>query len=138
MRRLDHFKGGSAMRALVLIVTVLIVVFAVASGGYKMVGGEADVRVFAFLDMSPLVVRLFGLAQLVSGLGILSRSYGVAAAAVLAACNVVATAGLFAAGEQPFAWISWIFVLMAGVALAWARARRAAPPREGGQSPARP
>lgn len=115
------------MRALVLVVTVLIVVFAVASGGYKMVGGEADVRIFAFLGMSPLVVRLFGLVQLVSGVGILSRSYGVAAAASLAACNVVATAGLFAAGEQPFAWISWIFVLMAGTAVAWARARRAAP-----------
>jgi ABC-type glycerol-3-phosphate transport system permease component len=115
------------MRALVAIVTTLIVVFAVASGGYKMAGGEADVRIFAFLGMSPPVVRLFGLVQLVSGLGVLSRSCGVAAAAVLAACNAVATAGLFSAGEQPFAWISWIFVLMAGVAVTWARARRVAP-----------
>ena len=115
------------MRTLVAMVTTLIVVFAVASGGYKMAGGEADVRIFAFLGMSPAVVRLFGLVQLVSGLGVLSRSYGVAAAAVLAACNAVATAGLFAAGEQPFAWISWIFVLMAGMAVAWARARRAVP-----------
>lgn len=122
------------MRALVAIVTTLIVVFAVASGGYKMVGGEADVRVFSFLGMSPFVVRLFGVVQLVSGLGVLSRSFGVAAAAVLAACNVVATAGLFAAGEQPFAWISWIFVLMAGVAVAWARARRVVPAQQGADS----
>lgn len=105
-------------------VTVLIVLFAVASGGYKLAGGEADLRIFASLGMTPTIVRLFGLVQALAGLAVFWRPYGVIAAGVLLLCNAIATVGLFAAGEQPFGWISWLFVAMAGMAMAWARRRR--------------
>ena len=114
------------MTRLLTLVTTVIVLFAVASGGYKLAGGDADVRIFAALGMSPLAVRLFGLVQAVAGLTVLWPAFGVIAGSVLVACNVVATVGLFAAGQQPFAWVSWIFVVMAGGAVEWAR-RRARP-----------
>ena len=104
-------------------ITACIVLFAVASGGYKLAGGEADVRIFASLGMTPLVVRLFGLVQAVAGLAVLWRPIGTLAAVLLLLCNTLATAGLYAAGEQPFAVISWIFVAMAGMAVQWARVR---------------
>lgn len=111
------------MARLLTAATAVIVAFAVASGGYKLAGGEADLRIFAALGMSPLVVRLFGLVQAVAGLVIPWRPYGVIGAWLLVTCNLVATIGLFAAGQQPFAWVSWIFVVMAGAAVLWARRR---------------
>jgi hypothetical protein len=70
-----------------------------------------------------MAVRLFGLVQAVAGLAIPWRPYGAAGAWLLLICNVVATIALFAAGQQPFAWVSWIFVVMAGAAVLWARRR---------------
>ena len=101
----------------------VIVAFAVASGGYKLAGGEADLRIFSSLGMSPLAVRVFGLVQAVAGILIPWRRYGVIGAWLLLICNLVATIGLFAAGQRPFAWVSWIFVAMAGAAVQWTRRR---------------
>jgi ABC-type uncharacterized transport system permease subunit len=92
---------------------VLIVLFAVSSGAFKAFGGKPDIEVFAHLGMSATTVSLFGLAQAVGGLGLVFAATVRAAALVVTMCNVLATAGLFAAGVQPFGWISILFVAMA-------------------------
>jgi hypothetical protein len=91
---------------------VLIVLFALASGLFKLVGGKADLEVFAHLGMNSTAVALFGLAQAAGGLGLVFATTTRGAAFVVAACNALATAGLFAAGVQPFGWISLVFIAM--------------------------
>lgn len=111
------------MRTLLTISTGLIALFGLTSGAYKLSGGEADLRIFAYLGMGEILVRGFGLIQAIAAAGLFYRPLGVAAAGVLSACNALATAGLFAAGVQPFGWISLILVVMAIGAGFWARER---------------
>lgn len=91
---------------------VLIVLFALASGSFKLAGGKADLEVFSHLGMSSTAVALFGLVQAVGGLCLVFAATTRAGAFVVAACNALATAGLFAAGVQPFGWISLVFIAM--------------------------
>ena len=112
------------MRVALTISTVLITIFGVASGVYKIAGGEADLRIFAHLGMGPALVRVFGLLQALASCLVFHRTLGAVAAGILTACNALASAGLFAAGVQPFGWISLVFVPMGAGAVAWARARR--------------
>mgnify|MGYP000941499101 CR=1 FL=1 len=105
----------------------LITLFATSSGLFKVIGAltrrgtpdawwEADNAVFAHLGLSITAVGVFGATQLLAGAAMVpSRSRKVAALAV-AACNLFATAGLFAAGIQPFGVVSIVFVVMAVVA----------------------
>jgi hypothetical protein len=92
---------------------VLIVLFAVASGTFKVLGGKADLEVFAHLGMSATTVSLFGLVQAIGGLGLGFAATVRPSSLAVAACNALATAGLFAAGVQPFGWISIAFIAMA-------------------------
>lgn len=102
------------MKTVALVVNhVLIASFGVASGGFKLAGGQADLDVFAHLGMGRVAVAAFGAAQLVAALATVWKRSRVAAAWSLAACNALATAGLFAAGVQPLAVISLVFIAMA-------------------------
>lgn len=101
-----------------LVVHVLITLFGVSSGVFKVVQGAPDLAVFAHLGMGPLAVSVFGAVQVAASVAswpAVSRRWG---AGALAACNLLATAGLFAAGVQPFGVISLLFVAMAA-AVAW-------------------
>lgn len=102
----------------------LICLFALSSGAFKVAGAitrsgapgawwETDNGVFAHLGMGPTLVGLFGAVQAVSGALLWPAKTRKAAALALAACNLLATAGLFAAGVQPFGVISLVFVAMA-------------------------
>jgi len=112
------------MRVTLTISTVLITIFGVASGVYKIAGGEADLRIFAHLGMGPALVRVFGLLQALASCLVFHRTLGAVAAGVLTACNALASAGLFAAGVQPFGRISLVFVAMGAGAVSWAHDRR--------------
>jgi len=92
---------------------VLIALFGVASGAFKVIGGEADLQIFAHLGMGSLAVAVFGGAQLFSALATVPTRTRPAGAWTLAACNLLATLGLFAANVQPFGFISITFVAMA-------------------------
>jgi hypothetical protein len=98
---------------------VLISLFATASGLFKVFGGAADLQVFGHLGMGPLLVGLFGALQAAAGLGLQFNRSARAAAVLLVLCNAVATAGLFAAGVQPFGFISFVFIAMAAAELRW-------------------
>ena len=99
---------------------VLIVLFALSSGVYKLSFGPADVEFYAHLGLSAGVTAAFGAVQAAFGLLCLPSRTRRAGAVGLALCNTVATLALFAAGIQPFGWISWVFVAMAA-ALWWDR-----------------
>ncbi len=114
------------MKTLLTISTGFIAIFGLASGIYKLTGGEADLQIFARLGMGEIQVRAFGLIQALAGCALFYRPLGVVAASVLTACNALATAGLFAARVQPFGWISLVFVAMAIGAGFWARERGSA------------
>lgn len=101
------------MKAALLVNHVLIALFGVASGAFKVMGGQADLDVFAHLGMGRVAVAGFGVAQAAAALATVSTRSRKPGAWSLAACNALATAGLFAAGVQPFGVISVAFVVMA-------------------------
>ncbi len=101
------------MKKLLLVDHVLIVLFGLQSGIYKIAFGSADVAVFAHLGMSPAVTAVFGGLQALAALltvPAITRRYG---ALALAACNAFATVGLFASGHATFGVVSILFVAMA-------------------------
>lgn len=104
-------KTGPARLALVN--HVLIALFGISSGAYKAMGGEADIRVFAALGMSASVVAVFGVVQAMAALGTVPLRSRRGSAWLLAACNLLASAGLFAAGVTTFAVVSLLFVVSA-------------------------
>lgn len=101
------------MKTLLLVNHVLIALFGVASGGFKVAGGQADLDVFGHLGMGTLGVAVFGAVQVVTALATIPKASRRLGAGGLAACNLLATIGLFAAGVQPFGVISLLFVAMA-------------------------
>ena len=101
------------MKVLLLINHVIIALFGVASGVFKVVGGQADLDVFSHLGMGPVAVALFGGVQVLAAVATMPARSRKAGALLLAACNALATAGLFAAGVQPFGVISVAFMVMA-------------------------
>jgi hypothetical protein len=106
------------VRRLLLVGRVLIVLFALSSGAYKLAFGPADVEIYAHLGFSPVATAVFGGVQALFGLLCLPARTRSAGAVGLAGCNAVATGALFAAGIQPFGWASLVFVAMALVLLA--------------------
>lgn len=103
------------MRFVLVANHVLIALFGIASGAYKVFGGEADVRIFATLGMTPTVVALFGGLQALTALLTIPPASRRAGALALAACNALASLGLFVAGQYPFGVVSLLLVAMAWV-----------------------
>jgi hypothetical protein len=96
---------------------VLITLFALSSGIFKLLGGKPDLEVFAHLGMGVAAVAAFGAVQALAGLGLVFARTARPAAAAVVACNALATAGLFAAGVQPFGVVSIAFIAMAALEL---------------------
>ena len=94
---------------------LLIGLFAVMSGLFKVAGGAADLRLFAALGMAPPAVLAFGAIQAAAGLMLLLDVRRTPAALLLAACNAFATLALFVNGVQPFGVLSIVFVVMAAI-----------------------
>lgn len=96
---------------------VLITLFALSSGVFKVLKGPPDLEVFAHLGMGPAAVQAFGALQVAGGLMLIFARTSKAGAVVVVLCNLLASVGLFAAGVQPFAVISLLFVAMAALEL---------------------
>ena len=96
---------------------VLVTLFAVSSGVFKVLGGKPDLEVFAQLGMNAGAVAAFGALQALGGIGLIFARTARAAAGIVVAANALATAGLFAAGVQPFGAISIAFIAMAALEL---------------------
>lgn len=92
---------------------VLITLFGVSSGLYKVTGGEADLRVFSALGMSAMSIAIFGAVQALAAAGTWPTGLRRVAAWILAACNLLASIGLFAAGTTTFGFVSLLFVASA-------------------------
>lgn len=107
------------MRVVLLINHVLMVGFGVASGSFKALAGQADLEVFAHLGMGRWAIALFGAVQAAAALLTLPSRTRRLGTIGLTGSNLLASAGLFAAGVQPFGVISLLFVAMA--ALVWKR-----------------
>lgn len=105
------------MKTLLWINHGLIVLFAVSSGVFKLLGGVPDLEIFAHLGMNAPMVAAFGAVQAAGGLGLLFARTKLPAAIVVTLCNTLATVGLFAAGIQPFGVISILFIAMAALEL---------------------
>lgn len=101
------------MKVLRLVNHGLIALFGVASGSFKVAGGQADLDVFSHLGMGARSVAAFGAVQVATALATTPKATRRLGAVGLAACNLLATIGLFAAGVQPFGVISLLFVVMA-------------------------
>jgi hypothetical protein len=117
--------GGITVKRVMRINHVLIVLFAVASGVFKLVPRNTDIEIFAHIGMGAAAVAVFGVVQACGGCALVFRRTTRVAALVVAGCNLLATVGLFVAGIQPFAAISLLFVGMALLEL-----RRARTPHE--------
>ena len=121
-------RHGGMKMTLLWINHVCIVLFALSSGVFKLLGGKPDLEVFAHLGMGAAAVATFGAVQMLGGVGLLFARAARPAAAVVVACNALATAGLFAAGIQPFGVISIAFIAMAALELRLGRRGRFAAP----------
>lgn len=117
-------RAAKALRIALWIDLVLIALFGLSSGIYKVTGGEADVRLYAALGLGPLATALAGAIQAAAAGALFFRPTRSVAAVMLAAVNALATAVLFANAVQPFGVISIVFVAMALAPLGLA-----APPR---------
>ena len=100
-------------RILLLINLGLIALFGIASGIYKMTGGEADVVLYGKAGIGLTAMRAIGLLQSLAGASLLSAKTRRLGAYTLAALNLLASGVLFIAGVQPFGVISLLFVAMA-------------------------
>lgn len=92
---------------------VLMIVFGVSSGIFKLVGGEPDVKMYAALGFSALATAIVGAAQLAAGAALIPGRTRVPAAIALTVINALASVVLFVNGVQPFGVISILFVAMA-------------------------
>lgn len=91
----------------------LIAAFGLVSGLFKVLGGQADIDLFAKVGLGPGMVSAFGAVQALAAVAALRPSTRIGGAVVLALCNAFATYGLWVAGVQPFGLISILFVVMA-------------------------
>lgn len=107
------------MKRALLINHGLMVLFGVSSGLFKVAGGAADLEVFSHLGMGRWAVAVFGALQAVAAVLTVPARTRTPGVVGLTACNLLASAGLFAAGVQPFGVVSLLFVAMA--ALIWKR-----------------
>lgn len=105
----------------------LIAAFGLASGLFKLMGGQADLDLFAKIGLGPGLVMAFGAAQALAALALLRPATRTAGAVALALCNAFATYGLWMSGVQPFGVISILFVVMA-LAVAWPGTARSVTP----------
>ena len=125
------------MKTLLWINHVVIVLFAVSSGLFKLFGGAPDIEVFSHLGMSATLVAAFGGVQAAGGLGLVFARTRRPAAVVVTLSNALATAGLFAAGIQPFGVISIAFIAMAALELRLGERGALAIPRAAPRRPSR-
>lgn len=103
------------MKTALLVNHILITLFGISSGAYKVLGGEADIQVFAHLGMSAPVIAVFGAVQVVSAVATWVGAIRKPAALGLVACNAVASVGLLASGTVAFGVISVLFIAMAAL-----------------------
>lgn len=104
------------MHTLILINRFAIALFGLASGGYKLAGGAADIEIFAKVGLSARQTAVFGAVQAIAAIALLWAPARLPAGIVLALCNAFATYALFVAGMQPFGTVSIVFILMAVLA----------------------
>lgn len=93
----------------------LIALFGIVSGVYKVAGGSADIELFGYLGMSPTAVAVLGAIQALAAAAIFPPRTRRVGAVVLTLTNAIATSALFAAGVQPFGFISIAFIAMAAL-----------------------
>jgi len=105
------------MRTVFRVNHVLVVLFALSSGLFKVAGGRADIELFAHIGMSAAAVAVFGVIQALGGFLAMWRFTARFGAAIVTVCNAFATVGLFLAGVQPFGAISVLFIVMAFAAM---------------------
>ncbi len=103
------------MRRLLVVNRWAIALFGLSSGMFKLIGGAADVELFARVGLSPGAVAVFGAFQMAAAAAVMWRPGRRPGAVLLACCNAFATYGLFVAGVQPFGYISLAFVGMAAL-----------------------
>jgi hypothetical protein len=106
------------VKVALLVVHVLIALFGIASGVFKVIGGQADLDVFSHLGMGRAAIAVFGAVQAAAALATIPARSRTAGAVTLAGANLLASVGLFVAGVQPFGVLSLSFVAMALAVLA--------------------
>jgi hypothetical protein len=99
---------------------VLIALFGISSGLYKVFGGEADVVLYGTLGVGRWPMGAIGAVQAALGIGLFFPKTRVPSAIGLALVNLFASIVLFVNGIIPFAPISLVFVAMA-LAPIWLR-----------------
>lgn len=107
---------------------VLITLFAISSGIFKVLQGPPDIELFSHIGMTPLMVMAFGAMQAAGGVGLIFSKTCRPAAIVVALCNTLATAGTFVAGLIPFGVVSILFIVMALLELKLGRDAKLAKP----------
>jgi hypothetical protein len=123
LQTLPLTSAAPGVRVLQWVNHVLITAFAVSSGVFKLLGGEADVKLYGAIGIGVTAMAAIGAVQALGGVALIfprTRNIG---AGVAAATNLLASGILFANHVQPFGAISLVFVAMALLEMAFRPAR---------------
>lgn len=94
----------------------LLVLLSVSTGVVKIMGFEADVKIFENIGFSYMATVLFGIVQAAGGVLLIFDKTRKMAAIIMAVTFVIASAGVFASGMISFGVVSLLFIAMACLA----------------------
>lgn len=103
------------MRIALRINLVLLILLGVSTGLVKLFSMEEEMALFRNVGFSDVLTMVFGAVQLMAGLALLHPKTRRVGAVVLIPTFVFATYALFAKGVMPFAPLSLLFIVMAGL-----------------------
>lgn len=94
----------------------LLVLLSVSTGIVKIMGLEADVKIFENIGFSYLATVFFGIVQLAGGVLLVFDKTRKLAAIIMAVTFAIASTGVFVSGMIPFGVISLLFIAMSYLA----------------------
>ena len=95
---------------------ILLILLSLSTGVVKVMGFEADVKIFEGIGFSYLATVLFGVVQVAGGLLLVFEKTRKMGAIVMTVTFVIASAGVFVSGMIPFGAFSLLFIVMAVIA----------------------
>lgn len=101
------------MNAVKKVNLVLLVLLSLSTGVVKIIGLEADVKIFASMGFSYAATVFFGVIQTIGGILLIFPKMRRAGAVIMVITFCIATAGVFISGMTGFGIFSILFICMA-------------------------
>ena len=101
------------MKLLYKINWILLIVLSIATGIFKILQQEADIKLFEALGMNAVLVTLLGVVQLIGGVLLIPKKTRKIGALIMIPTFVLASIAVFMNQMMLFGIVSLLFILMA-------------------------